>query len=48
VAFADPEFLKLFDSLSAVVTVAEDDSEQASLTRISAARMDDEARKHGH
>ncbi|MGA3016424.1 MAG: carboxypeptidase regulatory-like domain-containing protein [Bryobacteraceae bacterium] len=46
-AFADPEFLKLFDSLRVVVTVTEDDSEQASLTRISAAKMDDEARKHG-
>lgn len=47
-SFSDPEFLKLFDSQSAVVTATEDNSEQASLTRISAAKMDDEARKHGH
>jgi hypothetical protein len=48
VDFADREFLKLFDDLSAVVTVTEDNSEQASLIRVSGAKMDEEARKRGH
>jgi hypothetical protein len=47
-SFSDPEFLKLFDSQSAVVTVTEDNSEQASLIRISASKMDEQARQHGH
>jgi hypothetical protein len=43
-AYADPEVLKAFDSVS--VTVGESESKQVTLTLISAARMDDEMRKH--
>ena len=39
-AIVDPEWPRLFDSLSAVVTVGENESKQVSLTLISAAKMD--------
>jgi hypothetical protein len=43
--FADPEFPRLFDSMSALVTVAESESKQVSLTLISAAKMEAESRR---
>jgi hypothetical protein len=43
-AYADPEVLKVFDGVS--VTVAESESKQVTLNLISAARMDDEMRRH--
>jgi hypothetical protein len=43
-AYADPEFLKVFDGVS--VTVAESESKQVTLNLISAAKMDDEIRRH--
>jgi len=45
--FTDPALVKLFDSMSAAVTVGESGLERVTLTCISAARLDDEIRRHG-
>jgi hypothetical protein len=45
VVFADPAFPRLFDDMSATVTIAESESKQVSLSRISATRMDDVSRR---
>ena len=42
--FPDPEFPRLFDSMSSVVTLVENDSKEVSPTLISAAKMDAESR----
>ncbi len=44
-AFADPEFPRAFDNMSAVVTVGESESKQVSLHLISAARMEEDLRR---
>jgi hypothetical protein len=46
ILFPDPQFPRLFDSLGAAVTIAESDSKQVSLSLISAAKMNDELRRH--
>ena len=46
IPFSDPEFPRLFDNMSAVVTVGENESKQVSLTLISAVKMDDESSRH--
>jgi hypothetical protein len=43
--FPDPEFPRLFDSMGALITVAESESKQVSLTLISAAKMEAERRR---
>ena len=46
ILFPDPQFPGLFDNLGAAVTIAENDSKQVSLSLISAAKMNDELRRH--
>jgi hypothetical protein len=43
--FADPEFPRLFDSMSVLVTLGDSESKQISLTVISATKMEAESRR---
>jgi hypothetical protein len=46
IVFPDPEFPRLFDSMSAFVTVGENESKEVSVPVISAAKMDAEIRRN--